>query len=153
MSDNKTPVQRRDFLIGAAAALATAAIPAAAATHHEHHHHHHGEHRNLVDAMEECVATGKTCLQHCLVLLGDGDTSMKDCAKKVNEMIPVCDAMATLALADSSNLKVLSEACLAVCKDCATACEEHMDKHQECKDCYDACKNSVAVVQEHVKAA
>ena len=152
MSNNDTLVGRRDFLVGATAALATAAIPAAASTDH-HHHHHHGANKNLVDAAEECVATGKSCLHHCLILLGDGDTSMKECAKKVNEMIPVCEAMATLALADSNNLKVLSEACLAVCKDCAVACEEHMDKHQECKDCYDACKNSIEVVEAYLKAA
>ena len=153
MSDKNTLIGRRDFLVGATAALAATTIPAAASSHHEHHHHHHGIHKTLVDAMEECVATGKTCLNHCLVLLGEGDTSMKECAQRVNEMIPVCEAMGTLALADSKNLKVLSEACLVVCKDCAVACEEHMDKHQECKDCYDACQNSIKVVEAHLKAA
>jgi Cys-rich four helix bundle protein (predicted Tat secretion target) len=153
MSNNDTLVTRRDVLVGATAALATAAIPAAASTAHQHHHHHHGVHKDLVDAAEECIATGKTCLNHCLVLLGDGDTSMKDCSKNVNEMIPVCEAMATLALADSKNLKALAQVCLPVCKDCAAACEEHIDDHQECKDCYEACNNSIKVVEAYLKAA
>ncbi len=153
MSNNDTLVGRRDFLVGSAAALTMATIPAAASTAHQHQHHHHGVHKDLVDAAEECVATGKTCLHHCLVLLGDGDTSMKECSRSVNEMVPVCEAMATLALADSKNLKALAQVCLPVCKDCAATCEEHMDEHQECKDCYDACKNSIKVVEAYLKAA
>ena len=155
MSSNDTLIDRREFLVGTAAALIMAAIPttASAMQQHQHHHHHHGKHKGLVDAAEECVATGKTCLNHCLVLLGDGDTSMKECSKNVNEMIPVCEAMATLALSDSKNLKVIAQGCLAVCKDCAAACKEHIDKHQECKDCYEACKHSIKVVEAYLKTA
>ncbi|MEW8627088.1 MAG: four-helix bundle copper-binding protein [Candidatus Thiodiazotropha sp.] len=155
MSSNDTLIDRREFLVGTAAALTMAAIPttASAMQQHQHHHHHHGKHKGLVDAAEECVATGKTCLNHCLVLLGDGDTSMKECSKNVNEMIPVCEAMATLALSDSKNLKVIAQGCLAVCEDCAAACKEHIDKHQECKDCYEACKHSIKVVEAYLKAA
>lgn len=151
MSDFDALVGRREFLVGATAALAMAAIPGIASTMHEHHHH--GGHKALVDAAEECVATGKTCLNHCLVLLGDGDTSMKECSKNVNEMIPVCEAMATLALSDSKNLKAMAQLCLAACKDCKDACEEHIDKHQECKDCFEACKHSIEVVEAYLKAA
>ena len=153
MSNNDMLTGRREFLVGATAALTMAAVPATASTMHEHHHHHHGAHKALVDASEECVATGKTCLNHCLVLLGDGDTSMKECSKNVNEMIPVCEAMATLALSDSKNLKAMAQTCLAVCKDCASACKEHLDKHQECKDCYESCRHAIEVVEAYLKTA
>ncbi|MCP5142986.1 MAG: Csp1 family four helix bundle copper storage protein [Chromatiales bacterium] len=151
MSNTEISTDRRAFLASAAAAMVVGALPASAAT--EHHHHHHGAHQDIVDAADECVATGKTCLNHCLILLGDGDTTMKECAKSVNEMIPVCGAMATLALSDSRNLRVMADACLAACKDCAAACEKHMEQHVECKDCYDACKNSIAAVEKYLNAA
>ena len=75
MSNSKELSGRRGFLLGTAAALTAAAIPAVAAEKHRHHHHHHGKHNNLVDAAEECIATGKTCLTHCILLLGEGDSS------------------------------------------------------------------------------
>ena len=153
MSNSQVTTDRRKFLAGAAATMAVAAMPATAATEHQHHHHHHGKHSKLVDAAEECVATGKTCLSHCIFLLGNGDISMKECSKNVNEMVPVCDAMGTLALSDSRNLRSMAELCLAVCKDCKAACKEHIVDHVECKDCYDACENSIAVIEAYLKAA
>ncbi|MCG7903529.1 hypothetical protein A3195_08255 [Candidatus Thiodiazotropha endoloripes] len=156
MSSNDTLTDRREFLVGTAAALTMAAIPTTASAmkdHHQHHHHHHGKNKDIVDAAEECIATGKTCLNHCLELLGDGDTSMKACSKNVNEMVPVCEAMATLALSDSKNLNLIAQGCLAVCKDCAAACKEHIDKHQECKDCYEACNGFIKVVEAYLKTA
>ncbi len=152
MQKNNPLSGRREFLAGAAAAVTMATIPTSASAT-QTHKHHHGVNRDIVDAAEECVATGKTCLNHCLVLLGLGDTSMKDCSKNVNQMIPVCNAMATLALADSKNLKALAQVCVSVCKDCAAACKEHIDEHNECKDCYEACKHSIKVVEAYLKAA
>lgn len=151
MTNSKELDDRRKFLAGTAAALTVAAMPAVAAD--KHHHHHHEKHNNLVDAADECVATGKACLNHCLILLGDGDTSMKECSKNVNEMIPVCNAMATLALSDSKNLKAMAEVCLASCKDCKAACKDHINDHVECKDCYEACKNAIEIVEAYLKTA
>ena len=156
MTNTKDLASRRGFLMTAGAAMTAAAMPAVSAEkkgHHHHHHHHHGKHSNLVDTSEECVATGKTCLNHCLVLLGEGDTSMAECSKNVNELVPVCEAMATLALSDSTNLKAMAKICLATCKSCAAACEEHIKDHIECKDCYDACNRSVEVVEAYLNAA
>ncbi len=150
-------VERREFLIGATTTLAAAAIPSTASAmkehKHEHKHHHHGVHQAIVDSAEECIATGKTCLTHCLVLLGEGDTSMAECSKNVNEMIPVCEALATLALSDSKNLNALAQVCVVVCKDCAAGCKQHINDHPECKDCYDACNQAIEVLEAHLKAA
>ena len=153
MQEQNSSTDRRTFLLGATAAVAAAAVPTTASAMKNHEHHHHGPNKKLVDAAEECVATGKTCLNHCLVLLGVGDTSMKECAKSVNEMIPVCEAMGSLALAKSKNLKIMAEACLAVCKDCAAACKEHIADHDECNDCYKSCNHAIEVVEAYLKAA
>ena len=78
---------------------------------------------------------------------------MRECAKNVNEMIPVCEALRTLALSDSKNLMALSEVCLKVCNDCSAACLQHIKDHQECKDCYDACNHAAAIIESFMKAA
>ena len=157
MSNSETLVDRRKFMLGTTATLAMAAVSATAATkdhdHHEHHVYHQGKNPNLVETAQACVTAGKTCLNHCLILLGEGDTSLKDCARSVNEMVPVCEAMTVLALADSKNLKAMAELCLAVCEDCQSACKEHKDHHAECKDCYEACKSSIAAVKAFLNAA
>ncbi len=157
MSDNDSLAGRREFLVGATADLAVGAIPSTASAmkehQHEHKHHHHGVHQAIVDSAEECIATGNTCLTHCLVLLGEGDTSMAECSKNVHEMIPVCEALATLALSDSKNLYALAQVCLAVCKDCTAACKQHINDHPECKDCYDACNHAIKVLDAYLKAA
>lgn len=46
----------------------------------------------LAKAAAECVRIGEECLQHCLVLLGQGDTSLADCSKTVQQMLAVCRA-------------------------------------------------------------
>ena len=153
-----TLTDRRKFLVGATAVAAVAAIPSTASAmkgdhKHEHTHHHHGVHQAIVDVSEECIATGKTCLNHCLYLLGTGDTSMAECSKNVNEMIPVCEALVTLALSDSKNLNAFAQVCVAVCKDCAAACKQHIKDHPECKACYDSCNQAVEVMEAHLKAA
>ena len=91
----------------------------------------------LAMAAAHCVVAGDACLAHCLILLGDGDTSMAGCAKAVREMLAVCRMLGTLATG-STHLREAAALCTAVCKDCQAECDKHADKHPECKACKDA---------------
>lgn len=95
-------------------------------------------------AAQGCVDAGTACLQHCLTLLGKGDTSMAECAHAVNAMLAVCKAIGPLAAADSTHLKSAAPLCLDVCTDCEKACRPHLDHHAVCKACAEACTATIA---------
>jgi Cys-rich four helix bundle protein (predicted Tat secretion target) len=95
-------------------------------------------------ATADCVEKGDACLQHCIASLSKGDTMMAECAAAVNEMLAVCRGMGTLALAGSKHLQAAAQLCLAVCTDCAAACEPHVGPHETCKACHEACVRSIA---------
>ena len=71
---------------------------------------------------------------------------MPDCAKKVNEMMPICKAFSYQLAANSPDMTALSEVGKQVCKDCEVECRKHDDKHTECKECGDACEQVVAAI-------
>jgi len=104
-------------------------------------HHHEGMTgpKALIDTSAHCVVTGQACLNHCLMLLGDGDTSMADCARSVNEMLAICGALQALAAQNAPALPKLAAVAADTCKQCEDACRKHEKKHQVCKDCADAC--------------
>jgi len=98
----------------------------------------------LAAATAECVRVGEECLQHCLSLLADGDESLGDCAKNVQQMLAVCRAAGPLVYAGSKHLGAFAKVCAAVCADCETACRKHEGHHAVCKRCAEACAKTVA---------
>ena len=127
-------MDRRSFLSGAAAASLAFAATASA----EEHHHAHGAaaanpNDALIKATAACLSAGRACLAHCIRLLSEGDKSMADCAKAVNQMLALCDATNSLAAQNASLLA-------AVAKQCADACKAHAEHHAECKACFETCK-------------
>ncbi len=98
----------------------------------------------LARAAAECVRVGEECLQHCLVLLAEGDKSLGNCAKSVQQMLAVCRAAGPLTYAESKHLRTFAKLCADVCSDCETACREHESHHAVCKACGDACAKTVA---------
>lgn len=101
-------------------------------------------HRAFVQAAGTCVTAGTQCLQHCLTLLGKGDSSLGECAQAVNQMLAVCKVVGPLAAADSKYLKAMARLCVDVCTDCEQACRPHVDHHAVCKACAEACLATVA---------
>lgn len=95
----------------------------------------------------DCVTAGNACLSHCLRLLADGDKSMGDCAKRVNDMLAVCEATARLAANGSDHVKAIAAVCHAACSDCAKACTPHAGHHAECKACKEACEQMMTVTK------
>ena len=94
-----------------------------------------------------CVQAGEACLSHCLRLLSGGDTSLGPCAITAREMLAVCRAVETLALADSKHLASAAALCANVCEDCRIECEKHAGHHAECKACAEACERTIAAAK------
>lgn len=141
-------MNRRDALSAsgalALALLGTKALAAEAGhAHHDHSmHHDHGAgsgNQSLVDTAAKCVSTGQTCLAHCLVLLGDGDKAMAECAKAVSQMMAACGALQSLAAQGSRLTRQMAAVALEACTECEKACRKHADKHAECKACMESC--------------
>jgi Cys-rich four helix bundle protein (predicted Tat secretion target) len=93
----------------------------------------------VIDAALTCVNRGDVCLNHCITLLGSGDTSLKDCIRTVSAMLPMCAALARYAALEAGRLKELTKLCADVCADCETECKKHADHHAACKACAESC--------------
>lgn len=158
-------LRRRDLLMGAtllAGATLGAAVSAAAADDPHQHHapdasasdRRYSEatafkrRADLVAATNECVARGQACLSHCMETFVQGDTTMAECARAVQEMLATCHAFAQLAANDSVVLGPMAQACIAVCEECEKQCRVHEEHQPECKACADAC---AALVREAKK--
>ncbi len=139
-------MNRRQFL-GSTAAISVASLAASVAHAHDGHAHHHtsdtptstNPYTAIRQAAAHCVEAGQVCLAHCIDLLSNGDTSMKDCAHAVNQMLAFCGAMQNLAAQQSVLLPQLAKICVQACEQCATACKAHINHHAECKACYESC--------------
>lgn len=151
-------ITRRNFVAAglAAGAVATAAGTAMAMNHgggkkHMHQHKNMGN-KDLAHIAFHCVYKGQVCLDHCLTLFQSGDTSIADCAREVQLMLPMCQTMSTHAKAGSKHVKALAKTCIGVCKDCKVECDKHADKHVECKDCSEACDALIKKCEELLAA-
>ena len=93
----------------------------------------------LLDAAVNCGKVAEVCLAHCQRSLSTGDTMLKDCSRSVSELIPVCNALASLAAQGSAFLPKYAKMALEICKSCEKECRKHEGHHIQCKDCADAC--------------
>ncbi|MFZ5444544.1 MAG: Csp1 family four helix bundle copper storage protein [Myxococcota bacterium] len=97
-------------------------------------------HKEIYEAALSCIRAGQECLDHCVRSLSTGDKMMAECAGTVRAMLPLCEAVAQLALLDSKHLKELAAVCAKACRDCEAACKKHAGHHAECKACMESCK-------------
>ncbi len=134
-------MNRREALLGSVA-LAGAAMVAkaqAAEMDHQHHHHNASPYADLVAAAADCIQKGQACINHCLYLLGKGEKEMAACAKSVNQVLSICDALQQLANQESSHVPKLAALAMEICKECEDECKKHADKHEACKACGESC--------------
>lgn len=155
-------ISRRDLLLGAGA-VASAVVAGSAfaapetgmpvgAKKMQHHYSHaaaYKKHVALTAAANDCTAKGEICISHCLETFLTGDTTMAECAFAVQQMLPVCAAMAQLSNSDSKHLAAMAKTCIGVCEDCEKECRAHEEHQPECRDCADAC---AALIKEAKKA-
>jgi len=138
-------MNRRNALAGTAVAIAaTLATSAWAQSQHEHHHMHGAPLDNLAAAAADCSAKGQACLAHCLVLLGNGDKVMAECAQSVSQTIALCNALQSLAAQKSPLVAALAKVTLEACQSCEKECRKH-EQHAQCKACAESC---VACIKE-----
>ncbi|MEQ8824835.1 MAG: four-helix bundle copper-binding protein [Filomicrobium sp.] len=145
-------IDRRQTLF-AAGAVATAAVMAPSAVSAESGHSHHADHgghaahvaphQKLIDVALHCVNRGDVCSEHCISLLGKGDTSLKDCLLRVSEMLAACAALSRIAALDGKRLKAFAAVCADICKDCEDECRKHEKHHSACKACADSCAQCI----------
>jgi Cys-rich four helix bundle protein (predicted Tat secretion target) len=141
-------ISRRELLVGAGAvgtALLSGAVLAGDAPGHRHEDHA-PKNPDLLNAVNNCIDKAQQCIAHCLVAFQEGDTTLADCARKVNEMTPICRAFSYQLAGNSPYVKALSAVCAQACKDCEAECRKHEDKHVECRDCAEACAQVVAAI-------
>jgi len=139
---SNTKMSRRDVLAASGAFVVAAGVSATASAEMNHADHMADGmlmHQAVVDAALDCVRKGNLCLDHCLVLFQANDTSVANCAVQVKQMLPLCDTLSKLAMADSKYLKQLARLCIETCSDCEKECRKHADKHAACKACADSC--------------
>jgi len=141
INEKENIMDRRELLLGGAAlAMAATTGHAFASGHTAHEHQHNAATGNagLIAAAADCVVKAQACLQHCLVLLGEGDTSMAACAKTASQVEAACEALQKLAAAGAKSLPLFARAAMEVCQACAEECKKTA-KHPECKACGEAC--------------
>jgi Cys-rich four helix bundle protein (predicted Tat secretion target) len=131
-------MHRRELIVGTGAAIVAASTSALAQGASHDHGNHHGPSPLAARAME-CVTSGNACLDHCFATFAAGDTSLAECARKVDHLVAVCASLAKLASGNSAHLPALAKVVMAVCQDCETECRKHAAKHETCKACADAC--------------
>ena len=144
-------MNRREMLTSAAALVAAATTGSVFAAdnmdkmdmdnmdmHHEHEHHHSTRNQKLIDAASDCVLKANICLQHCLVLMGQGDKTLAACAQSASQVAAVCAALQQMASAEAKRLPQFAKVVMDICNDCAEECKK-TDKHPECKACGEAC--------------
>lgn len=158
MSQADTETLSRRGLLGAGAVLAAlAAAPAHAEEDHQNHEGHAApaadahaghaaapKHKALIDSALKCVNLGEVCVAHCLSLLSTGDTSLKDCVRSVQVMLPMCAALARAGALDAQRLKDIAKVCIDICDDCEKECKKHAEHHAACKACGESCAECIA---------
>lgn len=149
--DKDNTISRRDVLLGLGVAASAFALSGNAMAEMPGHDHskHAAQLPSVLDAANSCTDKGARCISHCLVAWGEGDLELAACAKKVNEMIAVCDGFSKLLAANSGHVKDYAKICRAVCEECAKECREH-DQHIECRECAEACEALVKAIDSHL---
>jgi len=105
--------------------------------------------RELVDAGFDCVKAGEICMEHCLERLRQGDESMSKCSATVATMLPMCRALAALALQGSPHLAEHAGTCAKVCRDCEAACKVHAGHHEACRRCMETCQRCASACERY----
>ena len=133
-------MNRRELLLGAAAMAAAATTSRVFAAGHEHEHQHStvSPYDKLIAAAADCTLKANLCLQHCIVLLGKGETDMAACARSASQAAAICTALQQLAFSNARQLPQLAKVAMDICKECEEECKK-TERHPECKACKEAC--------------
>lgn len=144
-------MERRDLLAGMSALSVLSAVTPLYGQDANQHSHAPGKNDAVIRTASECETTGEVCLNHCIEILAQGDKSLALCAKRSNELISVCRALAAIAAQDAPSFATLAALAEEVCKRCEAECRK-FPQHPQCLACADACV-ACATECKKVKAA
>lgn len=130
-------MERRELLMATGMIAAAATVGSAEAA--QEHRKPGSTQTPLVDAALDCVKTGNACLDFCLRSLAEGDKMLGECARSVNELVTICDALVKLASMDSALLPKYAALTRESCERCEKKCRKHEGHHAVCKACADSC--------------
>ncbi|MCE9501865.1 MAG: four-helix bundle copper-binding protein [Leptospira sp.] len=140
----------RKDLLKSASILAAVSLAGKISADEDHSHHKTTgkTFEQLAHCAALCVENGSACLRHCIDILASGDKSIANCAKSVQDLIPVCNTLMALASTGSPFLKKYAAVCIEVCKACEEECNKHAKKHSVCKECADSCKECIVQLKK-----
>ena len=97
----------------------------------------HEKNRELLDALNNCVAECNHCAVACL---DEQDVRMLSRCIKLNiDCADICQLASSLIARGSEHANHLLKECADICEACAEECEKH--SHLEhCKKCAEACR-------------
>ncbi len=107
--------------------------------------------RKVMDLANECTATGRICMNHCLTSFQAGDTMLADCAASVYDMLSICDTFAAQLTTGSAYVAGFAVVCRQACEDCEVECRKHARHHSECRDSAEACEKLVKAIDKMMK--
>lgn len=93
----------------------------------------------LADAALKCLKFAEICSAHCIEMLEQGDRTLAECRRRVDETAAICEALASLAIQGSPVTRKLAVLAVDVCRSCEQECRKHEKQHAICKDCADSC--------------
>jgi Cys-rich four helix bundle protein (predicted Tat secretion target) len=148
-------MDRRELLstgAGIIAGMSTARV--ALANPKDPHAAHKAEKKNnkLFDAAMNCQKTGQACLEHSLLMMSKGDSSLLECINSTRDMLAVTETLAKLAASSSPHLRGYASMAAQVCLANEKLCAKHAKEHVECRECADSCKKTAALCTETVAA-
>ena len=98
-----------------------------------------GPYAACVTAAADSVSTGEICLTKMLNLLANGNQAMAECATSTRQMIPVCQALQSLATQEAPLTPGIAKLSVKCCQQCSEALKPHIKMHPVCAACYESC--------------
>ena len=101
--------------------------------------------KNCILACLECVYSCTACADACLA--EESVAELRDCIRTNLDCADVCDSTAKVLArhtgTTTERLRIVLQACRAMCHACAVECEQHADMHLHCEVCAMTCRRCV----------
>lgn len=110
-------------------------------------HKHHGSH--CAEACAACANACSACVEHCLGEVASGRKAHAQTLKLCNDCGDLCSLAARVESRNGTLRRVICEACLKGCEQCAAECSQYKDQPhmvecaKACLVCAAACRESL----------
>lgn len=104
----------------------------------------------LIAPFQACTAAAAACIDHCQILLSQGDKAMAACLRSALDCDVTCNAVLKAASLNSAFTPALARTAIDAMDACVKACKPHVAHHVECKNCHDACLSAIEAARKVV---